>query len=1272
MKKLNNQSYVSYVGRMNYGGAKFYRFALFPLMLLMLLFVPTRMVAQTDYDTSVTFSALAGSPEGMSEAENFKKLFDGKKTEGNSSKWCCSFYGRAYVIFEASKAGVPVGYTITTGNDNETWGGRNPLSWKLYGNNTGSDDAWELIDEVSEDKVLKDKNYASYEFTCKCSTSYQYFKWEISAIHSGRTLQVGEFKLKLQTCSHKNTDGSDALGEVIENVEPTCTEHGYTTHKCSLCNSIVKVYKDDVLKPHTLTHHALKDATCTEAGNIEYWQCSVCNKLFSDEATTKEITDATSLVIPAKGHTFDREGNCTVCHYKDSRYALFNLEGITDVTITDNDSYPWKMLDLNADGMSAVSSYFTAESKGLMSNNYGKGHSTSEIEVKFNVVKPILFSFKYLISAKNSNDVFITLNGKLLDEIKGTEQKVYKSILNKGEYTLRLSYNIFDLVGDGNKGADRAFIYDLNTATTISDYVAELDATNTKLTFKKITSNNLESIDLSRLVIVNDEPMVKDMYDIETTNIKNIVFDESFKTYAPTSLEHFFAGCSTLETISGLEYLNTEKVTDMSSMFDGCQKLSSLDLSKFNTEKVTNMSGMFYGCQKLSSLDLSKFNTEKVTYMSSMFEDCQELSSLDLSNFNTKEVKQMKSMFLGCSALTSLDLSNFNTANVMDMGNMFLNCSVLSSLTLSNFNTEKVESMGNLFEGCSALSSLDLSNFNTKKVRYMASMFRACSALTTIYVSDNFKTGQVTNSTGMFYGCKNLKGYSDSKTDHKYANCGTDGYFTPGCAYAEYDLSSETLTFRYKGVKPAEAYDLNVKSNNPGWQAQKRKIKKVVFDASFANARPTSCCLWFAGCFYLTEIEGIENLNTEKVTNMGSMFSGCFALTSLDVSNFNTEKVTYMSSMFEDCQELSSLDLSKFNTANVKNMEDMFKECRKLSLLDLSNFNTERVKDMSSMFSGCSTLQTIFASDKFVTDQFFYGVGMFFDCKNLKGFIDYISNTDKDKDDNKYANYKTGYFTKLVGKNGEKKIGATGETLATENLVLDDGKDFVAYDQFAAKKASYSRDIPKGSTWGTLCLPFAIDQSQETECKFYRLTGIDNDNKCITLESCEGTEIPAGTPVLFKMNENEQTLSISVQNAGIVKEPVAGTNVTKPEAETASDVNLVGSFTKIGGNGNQGLDKNDYIIGKDKFWRVSDLDDGKGVGIKPMRAYIHPAYEYLARAAMLSIGKGDGTTAIDNLNAISNDANAEYYDANGRRTNGLQKGLNIVKRGSKTYKIMVK
>ena len=927
---------------------------------------------------------------------------------------------------------------------------------------------------------------------------------------------------------------------------------------------------------------------------------------------------------------------------EDSRYALFkNLEGITDVTITDNGSYPWQELDLNADGMKDLGFPIPDGSKGLMSSNYNVNSSTSETVVNFTVEKPMLLTFKYLVSSEyNCDKATITIDNKKFEEISEIMQIGIKALLSVGKHSLKLSYT---KDGSGNENADRTCIYDLKTATTFSEYVADYVATNSTLTFKKITSDNLEGLDLSRMAVVDNIDMVQNVCT-NYSSIKNIVFDESFKTYAPTSLSGFFGGCETLETISGLEYLNIANVEFMDNMFNGCSALKSLDLTNFNTAKVTDMGNMFYGCSALKSLDLTNFNTAKVTDMGNMFYGCSALTSLDLTNFNTANVEFMYYMFEGCSALKSLDLTNFNTAKVTDMGNMFYGCSALTSLDLTNFNTANVEFMDYMFHGCSALTSLDLTNFNTAKVTYMNNMFEGCSALTTIYASDKFDTDNVWNGLDMFTGCKSLKDYSHSKTDHTYAYCGTDGYFTPVFDYAEFDNATGTLTFRRGLSKPAGAYDLNMESNNPGWEAQKRNIKKVVFDASFANARPTSCCRWFADCFYLTEIDGIENLNTQNVTDMREMFVCCYALTSLDVSNFNTQ--------------------------NVEDMTDMFLGCEGLSLLDLSNFNTANVMGMSSMFSGCSTLQTIFASDKFVTDKVSGGDDMFISCENLKGFIDYISN--RDKTDKTYANYTTGYFTKLVGKNGEKKIGAAGEALTTENLVLDDGKDFVAYDQFAAKNAFYIRVIPEGSTWGTLCLPFAIDQSQETECKFYRLTGIDNDNDCITLESCEEGKIPAGTPVLFKMNENEPTLSISVQNVGIVKEPVAGTNVTEPEAETASDVNLVGSFTKIGGNGNLGLAETDYIIGKDKFWLVSELNDGNGVGIKPMRAYIHPANEYQARAAMLSIGKGDGTTAIDNLNAISNDANAEYYDANGRRTNGLQKGLNIVKRGSKTYKIMVK
>ena len=1221
------------------GGAKFCRFALFPLMLLMLLLLPGRMVAQTEYDTSVTLKELAGNPVGY-KGETYANLFDGKKEDGNFSKWCCEFSGSAYVIFEASKAGIPVGYTITTGNDNANFGcgGRNPKSWKLYGNNTGSDDAWELIDEVKKDKVLQDKNYTSYNFDCKCSTSYQYFKWEISAIHRGSLLQVGEFELKLNTCSHKNADGSSALGEAIKTVEATCIEHGYTTHECSICHSIVKVVdKDDELNKHTLTRHAQEDATCLETGKKEYWQCSVCNKLFSDDNATTEITDAASLEIPAKGHQYNSEGICTGCGATEFRYPLFNnLDGITDVTITDNGDHPWQKLDLKADGMDNLGFTIPEDSKGLMSGNYHKPGSSSETVIRFNVSKPILLTSQILVSSEENKtlfDFYVDNNKEL--SISGKKQTEYKVLLSVGEHSLRLVYK------KGNRSdanADRAFLYNLKTSVTIDDYVADYESSNNTLTFKKVTSNNIESLDLNHAVIVN-KPTVGDMcrlLGINSTAIKSVVFDKSFKTYAPTSLYGFFRGLTKLETIKDLKYLNTEQVTNMSYMFSDCSALTSLDLSNFNTAKVRDMSYMFFRCSALTSLDLSKFNTAIVTNMSYMFNDCSTLSSLDLSNFNTAIVTNMSYMFNGCSALSSLDLSNFNTAIVTNMSYMFFNCANLSSLDLSNFNTAIVSDMSLMFGGCSVLSSLDLSNFYTKEVRDMSYMFSRCSALTTIYASDKFVTSKVQSGISMFSACKNLKGtilnYKDSKTDHTYANCGTNGYFTPVFEYAEFDKGTGTLTFRRGLSKPKGAYALNLEASEPGWWSTHRyEIKKVVFDASFANARPTSCYYWFCNCSELTDIEGIENLNTENVTNMRGMFFNCPNLSSLDLTNFSTGNVTDMNAMFGYCQ-LSSLDLTSFNTANVT--------------------------EMNFMFQGCSALTTIYASEMFVTDQV-EGYDMFKYCTNLK---DYSVR----EIDSKYANYKTGYFSKLVGKNGEEKIGATGETLTADNLVLDDDKDFVAYEPFAAKAASYNRTMKAGTIWATLCLPFAIVQSQETECKFYRLTGIDNDNECITLESCEGAEIPAGTPVLFKMNEGEQTLSISAQDASIVTEPKAGTN---------TDVNLVGSFTKIGGKDNQGLAGTDYIIGKDKFWLVSELKkDGnsKGVGIKPMRAYIHPTTASQARAAMLSIGKGDGTTVIDNLNAISNDANAEYYDANGRRTNGLQKGLNIVKRGSKTYKIMVK
>ena len=1207
MKHFSNQSNGSQAGRMYNGGAKFCRFALFPLMLLMLLLLPGRMVAQTDYVTTVTLKELAGTPVGY-KGETYANLFDGKKEDSNSSKWCCEFRSSAYVIFEASKAGIPVGYTITTGNDNANFGcgGRNPFSWKLYGNNEGKNGAWTLIDEVNKDKVLQDKNNTSYNFPCEGSTSYKYFKWEISAIHSGSILQVGEFELKLNTCTHLKADGSSALGATIKTVEPTCTEHGYTTKECSLCHLIVKEYLN-LLKPHTLTHHALKAATCTETGLKEYWQCNVCNKLFSNEAATTEITDAANLVIPANGHTLDSEGNCTVCGA--NRYALFNnLDGITDVTITDNGGYPWQILDSNAEGMQDLGFTIPNGSNVLMSGNYHKPGSSSETVIRFNVSKPILLTSQILVSSEENKtlfDFYVDNNKEL--SISGKKQTEYKVLLSVGEHSLRLVYK------KGNRSdanADRAFLYNLKTSVTIDDYVADYESSNNTLTFKKVTSNNIESLDLNHAVIVN-KPTVGDMcrlLGINSTAIKSVVFDKSFKTYAPTSLKGFFAWLTNLETIKDLKYLNTEQVTDMSNMFYGCSALTSLDVTHFNTAKVTNMNYMFYGCSKLTSLDVTKFNTANVTNMSYMFCRCPVLSSLDVTKFNTANVTNMSYMFESCSALSSLDLSNFNTAIVTDMSYMFY--------------------------GCSALSSLDLSNFYTKEVGNMVCMFSGCSALKTIYASEKFVTSKVQSGEGMFAWCKNLKGtileYNNSKTDHTYANCGTNGYFTPVFEYAEFNEGTGTLTFRRGLSKPERAYALNLETSEPGWLTHKDEIKKVVFDASFADARPTSCCQWFWYCTNLATIEGIENLNTENVTNMGVMFCRCQNLSSLDLINFNTGNVTNMYGMFSNCQNLSSLDLTSFNTANVTNMD--------------------------YMFDGCSTLTTIYASEKFVTDQV-NGGDMFNECRSLK---DYSFS----KRDSKYANYKTGYFSKLVGKNGDEKIGATGEPLATDNLVLDDDKDFVAYEPFAAKAASYSRKMKEGTTWATLCLPFEVSLANQNFHAF-KLLSADDVTETVELEEIE-TNIAAGTPVIIKMKDGATELKFTEADKEIAKDVQT--------AETAdANYKLQGIYTKK--EFSKDTDNNCYIVKGDKLMNPAKLLDKtttESVGSKPFRAYmVDNSSAPAAGARMFSISVGGSTTAIEQLETTA-DSKAEYYDLQGRRLQDLQKGINIVKRGGKTMKVIIK
>ena len=161
--------------------------------------------------------------------------------------------------------------------------------------------------------------------------------------------------------------------------------------------------------------------------------------------------------------------------------------------------------------------------------------------------------------------------------------------------------------------------------------------------------------------------------------------------------------------------LNMTKCDSLYLMFFGNKRLISISFSEiFNTENITNLRNMFDGCKSLTFIDFSDFNTKNVVNMNKMFHECSSLTSINISNFNTQNVTGMYNLFYGCSSLTSLNLSNFDTKNVKDMNGMFQFCKSLTSIDLSYFNTSSLNYMDYMFHFCPSLRYIDLSTFNIK------------------------------------------------------------------------------------------------------------------------------------------------------------------------------------------------------------------------------------------------------------------------------------------------------------------------------------------------------------------------------------------------------------------------------------------------------------------------------------------------------------------------------------------------------------------------------
>ena len=328
-------------------------------------------------------------------------------------------------------------------------------------------------------------------------------------------------------------------------------------------------------------------------------------------------------------------------------------------------------------------------------------------------------------------------------------------------------------------------------------------------------------------------------------------------------------------------------------------------LSGFTDARPTSCYRWFYNMANLTAVSqIWYLNTSSVTNMNGMFGACKSLTAIEVRNstFDTSKVTDMTFMFWGCQSLTRLDLGGFTFKSGVATGKMVASCSALQFLNLPSsgtYATNAFEEVGTVTEPC------------------------------TLAYPISFRPMPI----DLYEGCYKWNGgfFIDSRKPYAWlSEDGTTLYF-----------QNDDSLARRPTVKFFDIYitgDEDKISRSPMWQnlssSELSAIRKVVIAPSFNQTRPITCYSWFKNMNYLESITGLDNIRTNLVQNMESMFHNCTRLTELDLSAWNTEKVTNTKSMFMNCYKMKSLNLSNFTFT--QNSQYMFHLCYSLRTLIVS------------------------------------------------------------------------------------------------------------------------------------------------------------------------------------------------------------------------------------------------------------------------------------------------------------------------------------------------
>ena len=527
-------------------------------------------------------------------------------------------------------------------------------------------------------------------------------------------------------------------------------------------------------------------------------------------------------------------------------------------------------------------------------------------------------------------------------------------------------------------------------------------------------------------VVGLDEMLQNQAWMMNRSNIKTVNFNESFANCNPTSTAYWFAFCNSLTAINGLQYLNTEFVTNMDYMFSNCSALTSIDLSHFRAKSLTSMNSMFSGCSLLTSLDLSGFFTFTVTSMSKLFAGCTNLKTIYVNKYDwsTESVTAGDDVFEGCTSLVGGAGTTFNDSHIdytyarIDGGpnsttpGYFTDKDATSKVATPTFSwNEHTLTVSSATEGATIV-------YNNLKENPVMVEGEGILLYHTYTYTDPLTI--IENAKLLFWAQKDGMANSDS--------------ITLNYPYTAWVALTDTLT-KAKGIYDLALNNANVPDQMKSELASAISIGDSIYqvrnssvdeiqsvtnrisvianevaslisaeDEPYAVLSENNTILTFYYDKQKTARHGVDMLGwqstSETITtvNFDTSFAGyrptstqgwfaaCYALTTINgMENLVTDDVTTMDGMFEVCRSLTNLNLTTFNTANVTSMYMMFRNCSSLTTVDLSSFNTAKVANMSCMFMDNSVLTTIYIGSGWSTAAVTSGDYVFSGCTNLMG-----------------------------------------------------------------------------------------------------------------------------------------------------------------------------------------------------------------------------------------------------------------------------------------------